>query len=203
MPSYQGNRKINKKSSRKSSKGRSSRKSSRKSSKRRSSKNFNKMIDSVISDMNEMKPMEDTNQKNMPKTANGLFNPMNIDYDPMHVQYMVPQTNMEHLKQYSLGSQQMTQGPQMNGLSQMFQGMQQTMPQMQQPEMMIPQMQQPEMMMPQMQQPEMMMPQMQQPQMQQPQMQQPEMMMPQEGGSTSGIPQLADFSRLNISLAHM
>jgi hypothetical protein len=201
MPSYQGNRKINKKSSRKSSKGRSSRKSSRKSSKRRSSKNFNKMIDSVISDMNEMKPMEDDNQKNMPKTANGLFNPMNIDYDPMHVQYMVPQTNMEHLKQYSLGSQQMTQGPQMNGLSQMFQGMQ--MPQMDHPQMDHPQMQQPEMMMPQMQQPQMQQPEMMMPQMQQPQMQQPQMMMPQEGGSTSGIPQLADFSRLNISLAHM
>jgi hypothetical protein len=145
------------------------------------------MIDSVISDINE--PRKTKQNKDMPRMANGLYNPLNIDYDPMHVQYMVPQTNMDHLKQYSLGAQQMTQGPQMSGLSQMFQGMSQEMPQMQQPEMMMPQMQQPMMQMPQMEQ------------MEQPMMQHPEMQMPQM--QMGGAPVLADFSRLNISLAHM
>jgi len=178
MSSYQGNRKINRNSSHKSSKKHSGRKSSKKSSKRHSShknyKNLNKMIDNVISDFNE--PSKTNQNKDMPRMANGLYNPLNLDYDPMHVQYMVPQTNMDHIKQYSLGAQQMIQGPQMSGLSQMYQGMSQD-----QNEMM------------QMQQPMM---QMEQPMMQ---MQQPMMQMPQMGGA----PVLADFSRLNISLAHM
>jgi hypothetical protein len=197
MSSYQGNRKITRKSSRKSSKRRSSRKSSKKSSKRRSSrknyKNINQMVESVISDINESKPRKTKQNKDMPQMVNGLYNPMNIDYDPLHVQYMVPQTNMEHLKKYTLNAQQMTQGSQMNGLSQMFQGM----PQMQQPMMQMPQMQQPMMQM----QPEM--EQMQQPMMQMPQMQ-PEMeQMQQPMMQMGGAPVLADFSRLNISLAHM
>ena len=92
---YKGSRNI---------KGRSSKKSSRRSS-RRSSRNNSKnqntgetFVEAILSDM----PKASANLTKMDqamgnRTQTGLINPQNIEYDPLHIQYMVQQLMICHI----------------------------------------------------------------------------------------------------------
>ena len=143
---YKGSRNIKGKTSRKSSKSRS-RRSSRNNSKINKEETF---VEAILSDM----PRPSTNLTKMDqamgnRTQTGLINPQNLQYDPLHIQYMVQQNNdMSHLNKYAYSADQIMGNPSM--------GQQQMMPPMGQPQMM-PQMGQPQMgqpqMMPQMGQP--------------------------------------------------
>jgi hypothetical protein len=140
---YKGSRNIKGKTTRKSSKN-SSRRSSRNNSKNNSKINKEEtFVEAILSDM----PRPSTSLTKMDqamgnRNQNGLINPQNLDYDPLHIQYMVQQKNdMSHLNKYAYSADQIMGGQQM--MPQM--GQQQMMPQMGQQQMM-PQMGQQQMM---------------------------------------------------------
>jgi hypothetical protein len=99
---YKGSRNIKGKSSRKSSKRRSSRKSSR------NQNNGETFVEAILSDM----PRANSNLTKMDhamgnRTQSGLMNPHNLEYDPLHIQYMVQQNNdMSHLNKYAYSADQ-------------------------------------------------------------------------------------------------
>lgn len=127
--SYNGKRKINRSNSKK------------RRSKSRSGRKY-KGDDMINSEF--MNNLNINQQQQTIQHSNGsqIQNPFNLDYDPMHVQYLVPFNGeqMNQVQNYNLGFEQMTQGPQMNGLSSMFP--QQNQPQMMNEQMMMGQQQQ-------------------------------------------------------------
>ena len=131
---FKGSRNIKGKTSRKSSRSKS-RRNSRSKSKNTKEETF---VEAILSDM----PRASSNLTKMDqamgnRTQTGLINPQNIEYDPLHVQYMVQQSNdMSHLNKYAYSADQIMS-------NQM--GAQQMMPQMGAPQMM-PQMDAPQMM---------------------------------------------------------
>lgn len=217
MPSNQfsGVRKINK-SDKKSSKSRNnSKNNSRNNSKsnKKSSKSnstINNFVNAMMNDINIPEPEQQTNVM-----QNGLQNPYNIEYDPLHVHYMMPQSSMDHLKQFSFNYDNVTNGVQNNNLSQMFSGKnmgeehslsgQSSMPQMAMPQMSVPQMGIPQMSVPQMGVPQMSVPQMSMPMGQNMQLMNKNMVnnTPQTGGSIQSLYPIADFKNMYKSLAHM
>ena len=135
---YKGSRNIKGKSSRKNS-----RRSSRRSSRRDSSRNNNgeTFVEAILSDMPKASAgLTKMDQAMGNRTQTGLINPQNIEYDPLHIQYMVQQSNdMSHLNKYAYSADQIM-GNQM-GSSQMAPQMAsqmapQMMPQMGGPQMM-------------------------------------------------------------------
>ena len=168
----------------------------KKNSKRRSKKNSNEDEDEMFQDMEFNQ--KSFNQKSfqsqvMPPQFNGLQNPNNIDFDPLSVNYVIPPFDNNSINNYGISYNQLTSGPQPNGMYNAFNNksqnigppmMDQTMgPQMMGPQMMGPQMGQ--QMGPQMA-PQMMASQMMEPQMGQQmasQMMAPQMM-GQFGGNT-------------------
>ena len=220
---YKGSRNIKGKSSRKSS-----RRNSRGSSRRANSKNANEetFVEAILSDM----PKPSANLTKMDqamgnRTQTGLINPQNIEYDPLHIQYMVQQSNdNSHLNKYAysadqimgnqMGAQQMAppqmMAPQMGAPQMMPQmGAPQMMPQMGEPQMgaqpmmfgsredMEPGMEQPGMEQPEMEQPGMEQPGMEQPGMEQPGMEQPEGAHEGQTGGADLVDLLADRLRNN------
>ena len=143
---YKGSRNIKGKTTRKSSKTKS-RRTSRNNSKINKEETF---VEAILSDM----PRPSANLTKMDqamgnRSNTGLMNPQNLEYDPLHIQYMVQQNNdRSHLNKYAYSADQIMGNPSM--------GQPQMMPPMGQPQMM-PQMGQPQMgqpqMMPQMDQP--------------------------------------------------
>jgi hypothetical protein len=140
---YKGSRNIKGKSSRKSSRSKS-RRNSRSRSKNTKEETF---VEAILSDM----PRASGNLTKMDqamgnRTQTGLINPQNIEYDPLHIQYMVQQSNdMSHLNKYAYSADQIM-GNQMGAPQMMSQmGAPQMMPQMGAPQMM-PQMGAPQMM---------------------------------------------------------
>ena len=139
---YKGSRNLKGKSgsSRRTSSKSRSRRNSRSKSRTNKSETF---VEAILSDM----PRQNVNLTKMDqamgnRSQNGLINPQNIEYDPLHIQYMVQQSNdMSHLNKYAYSADQIMGGPQMGG------------PQMMAPQMMAPQMGAPQMMAPQMGQP--------------------------------------------------
>ena len=112
MPSdsYNGRRKIKGKSKKRSKKS-----SKRRTSRKNTSKGYDMIDTEFMSNLN-------MNMKNQQQPNNGLMNPNNLDYDPLHVQYLAPfnGNQQNQMGQFNIGFDQMTQGQQMNGLSSMF-----------------------------------------------------------------------------------
>jgi hypothetical protein len=102
------------KGSKKSRKGRKGRKGSRKTSKGRNT-NVDSFIDSVLGDVST--PKQQTQQ------MNGLSNPMNLQYDPLHVNFMVSPSGKSAPSQFDMSAMGMMGGQMNNGLAQQFQGM--------------------------------------------------------------------------------
>jgi hypothetical protein len=117
-----------------------------------------------------MQPMDSMPMDSMQSPfLNSLQNPNNLDFDPLHVNYITPKYENLNINNYGINYDKLSQGPQTNGLSSYKNptSIQSQIPQM--PQMQMPQMQMPQMQMPQMQMPQMQMPQMQMNQMQIPQ----------------------------------
>jgi len=111
--------KRGKKSRKGSKKGR---KGSRKGSKGRSN-NVDSFIDSVLGDVSM--PKQQTPQ------MNGLSNPMNLQYDPLHVNFMVSPNGKSAPSQFDMSAMGMMGGQMNTGIAQQFQGMDMSMaPQM-------------------------------------------------------------------------
>jgi hypothetical protein len=106
-----GRRKGSKKGRKGSKKGR---KGSRKGSKGRNN-NVDSFIDSVLGDVSM--PKQQTPQ------MNGLSNPMNLQYDPLHVNFMVSPNGKSAPSQFDMSAMGMMGGQMNNGLAQQFQGM--------------------------------------------------------------------------------
>ena len=137
---YKGSRNIKGKQSKRKSSRKSSRNSSRNSSRRNSKNTQNEtFVDDILSDM----PKASVNLTKMDhamgnRKTNGLINLGNMEYDPLHIQYLVSpgNNNMSHLNNYSYSVDQITgQQQQMMGQPMMPQMNQPMMPQMNQPMM--------------------------------------------------------------------
>jgi len=117
---YSSVRSINS-TARKSKRGKKSRKGSKKGRKgsRKGSKgrnnNVDSFIDSVLGDFSA--PTQQTQQ------MNGLLNPMNLQYDPLHVNFMVSPSGQSAPSQFDMSAMGMMGGQMNNGLAQQFQGM--------------------------------------------------------------------------------
>jgi hypothetical protein len=104
-----GRRKGSKKGRKGSKKGR---KGSRKSSK--GIPQVDSFIDSVLGDIKSQAQSEQ---------MNGLSNPMNLQYDPLHVNFMVSPNGQSASSQFDMSAMGMMGGQMNNGLVQQFQGM--------------------------------------------------------------------------------
>jgi len=129
-----------------------SKKSSRKSS-RRSHKN--------TEERDQYEQKYTVPQQQQQSYMNELQNPYNLEFDPLHVNYITPSFKNLNLNNYGVSADQLSMGPQSNSMYNAsmkdFSMMPQQMPQMQQmQQQMMPQMSQPMMMQEQMQQPMMM-----------------------------------------------
>jgi hypothetical protein len=102
-------RKGSKGSKRKGSKG-----SKRKGRKSKGRENVDGFINSVLSDVMP---------QNQGQRMNGLSNPMNLQYDPLHVNFMVSSNGQSAPSQFDMSAMGMMGGQMNNGLAQQFQGM--------------------------------------------------------------------------------
>jgi hypothetical protein len=100
----------------------SSKKSSKKS-KRGSKKSHRKEEETEAendmyqpNDMYQANNMYQPQQENM-NNLNQLQNPYNLEYDPLHVNYIVPSYNNLNLNNYGVSFDQLTSGPQHNSLN--------------------------------------------------------------------------------------
>lgn len=133
-----------------------SKRHSKKSSKR-SKKNYSSSEDSQEDPMDQMQSMQQMQPMQQMNQMGGLQNPYNLEYDPLHINYITPQYNDLKFNNYGVSTDQLMNGNQMNSLSlqnhnmpQMGNSMQMQQPMMQQQMMQPMQQQMMQQMMPQM-----------------------------------------------------